>query len=193
MEQPSGTYQGLVAAKSRHAKKGLTIPRLELVAVNMAANLVQNTKEVLKGLPERNVYRWLDSTKALHWIRGNSEYKQFVGNRARKIQEKKVNWRYVPTEENPTDVGSRGGDVSRLRTLWWQALSLLTKPQDWPPNHVTRSTQESKAEEVKQTRALFTQAVGKTGTTSPSMSCSRSTSCGVCCEWVPESGDSHTT
>ena len=162
VEQPSGTNRGLVTAKSRLAKKGLTIPRLELVAGHMAANLVQNVKEVLKGFPVRSVYGWLDSTVALHWIRGNGEYKQFVGNRVRKIQEKEINWRHVPTEENPVDVGSRGGDISRLTALWWQGPSWLAKPQDWPPDLVTTSTQESKAEEVKQTRELFALAVEKT-------------------------------
>ena len=89
VEQPSGTNQGLVTAKSRLANKGLLIPRLEIVAGYMAENLVQNVKEVLKGFPVRSVNIWLDSTVALHWIRGNGECKQFVGNRVRKIQEKK--------------------------------------------------------------------------------------------------------
>ena len=39
----------------------------------MAANLVQNMKEVLKGFPAKSVYGWLDSTVALHWIRGNGD------------------------------------------------------------------------------------------------------------------------
>ena len=116
----------------------------------------------LKGFPVRSVYGCLNSPVALHWIRGNGEYKQFVGNRVRKIQEKQINWRHVPTEENPADVGSRGGDVSRLTALWWQGPSWLAKPQDWPPDLVTTSTQESKAEEVKQTRELFALAVEKT-------------------------------
>ena len=81
----------------------------------------------------------------------------------RKIQEKRINWRHVPTEENPADVGSRGGDVSRLTALWWQGPSRLAEPQDWPPDLVTTSTQESKAEEVKQTRELFSLEVEKTG------------------------------
>ena len=40
VEQPSGTTQGIVCSKSHVAKKNLTIPRLELVAEHMAANLV---------------------------------------------------------------------------------------------------------------------------------------------------------
>ena len=66
VEQPSGMNQGLVTAKSRLSKKGLTIPRLELVSGHMAANLVYNVKEALEGLPVRRVYGWLDSTVALH-------------------------------------------------------------------------------------------------------------------------------
>ena len=53
--QLSGASQGLVTAKSRLAKKELTIPRLELVAGHMAANLVNNVKDALKGLKASTV------------------------------------------------------------------------------------------------------------------------------------------
>ena len=46
--QASGVRKGLVAAKSRLAKKNLTIPRLELVAAHLAANLVDNVRTALK-------------------------------------------------------------------------------------------------------------------------------------------------
>ena len=39
-QQPSGATQGLVVGKARLAKKGLTIPRLELVSAYMTANLI---------------------------------------------------------------------------------------------------------------------------------------------------------
>ena len=63
--QSSGITQGLVTSKSL-AKKGLTTPRLELVAGHMATNLVDNVKEALQGFPIRSVYGWLDSSVALH-------------------------------------------------------------------------------------------------------------------------------
>ena len=95
-QQPSGETQGLVAAKSRLAKKGLTIPRLELVAGHMATNLAHNVKESLQGLPVTSVHCWLDSSVALHWIKGGGDYKQFVNNRVRKIQDKSyIQWRHV--------------------------------------------------------------------------------------------------
>ena len=95
VQQPSGTNQGLLAAKSHLAKKGLTIPRLELVSAHMASNLVANGKDALQDQPIRSVYGWLDSTVALHWIKGGgSMYKQFVANRVSKIREKDyITWR----------------------------------------------------------------------------------------------------
>ena len=79
--QRSGTNQGLVASKARLAKQGLTIPRLELVSAHMAANLAQNVKDAIQGLPVRHIHGWLDSIVALHWIKGGGSYKQFVANR----------------------------------------------------------------------------------------------------------------
>ena len=69
VRQASGTTQGLVAAKSLLAKKNLTIPRLELVLAYMATNLVDNVREALEEFPVCQVFGWLDSTVALHWIR----------------------------------------------------------------------------------------------------------------------------
>ena len=107
VHQASGVTQGLLAAKSRLAKKGLTIPRLELVSAHMAANLAENVKNALQGQPVRSVHGWLDSAVALHWIRGEgSAYKQFVANRVNKIRDKEyIQWRHVGTDQNPADVG----------------------------------------------------------------------------------------
>ena len=41
VKQRSGASVGLIAAKSRLAKKNLTIPRLELVSAHMADNLAE--------------------------------------------------------------------------------------------------------------------------------------------------------
>ena len=100
--QATGLSQGLVTAKSRLAKKGLTIPRLELVSGHMAADLVDNVKEALQGFPVEDIHCWLDSSVALHWIKGGGDYKQFVSNRVRKVQGKKyIQWRHMSTKENP--------------------------------------------------------------------------------------------
>ena len=115
VQQHSVVKQGLLAVKARIAKEGLTIPRLELVAGHMAANLLTNVRDALIGFPVKSLYAWLDSSVALHWIRGSGEYKQFVSNRVRKIREKtEITWRHVPSQENPSDLASRGGLVLSL-------------------------------------------------------------------------------
>ena len=60
--QEKGVNQGLVASRARLAKKGLTIPRLELVSGHMAVNLLSNVSEALEGFPVTVKYCWLDST-----------------------------------------------------------------------------------------------------------------------------------
>ena len=159
VQQESGVRQGLVAAKARLAKQGLTIPRLELVSGHMAANLLTNVHDALSGFPIVSQHAWLDSSVALHWIKGAGEYKQFVGNRVRKIREKEaVVWRHVPTQENPADLASRGGPVNEENVLWWEGPKWLKDPESWPPDIVTTATTESNAE-VKATKELFALAV----------------------------------
>ena len=146
VHQKSGTTQSLVAAKARLAKKGLTIPRLELVAGHMAVNLVDNVRQALAGFPVVSVHCWLDSTVALHWIRGGGQYRQFVANRVRKIGAHDVDsWRYVSTTQNPADLGSRGGSVVDA-TLWWNGPEWLQDRGAWPFNPVTTASPESNVE-----------------------------------------------
>ena len=105
--QASGVSQGLIAAKSRLVKK---IPRLELVSAHVAANLVDNVRTVLEGYPIKAVHGWLDSTVALHWIKGSGSYKQFVASRVRKINAKEfIEWRHVDSERNPAVCQGQSG------------------------------------------------------------------------------------
>ncbi|KAK3716737.1 hypothetical protein QZH41_006308 [Actinostola sp. cb2023] len=146
LRQASGTNQGLVAARSRLSKQGLTIPRLELVAGHMAVNLVTNVSTAIQGFPVSTVHCWLDSTVALHWIQGQGEYKQFVENRVRKIKSHQgVTWRHVPTGDNPADLASRGGGLSDAK-LWWSGPQWLSNTESWPADIVPEPTTESKAE-----------------------------------------------
>ena len=66
VSQKSGTTQGLLTAKSRVTKQGLTIPRLELIAGHMAVNLAVNVRDSLTSLPiDPMIHCWLDSSG--HW------------------------------------------------------------------------------------------------------------------------------
>ena len=120
--QPSMSSQGLIISKSRLSKKGLTIPRLEIISGLMTANLLENVKGVLKHLPIRACYGWLDSAVALYWIEGQGSYKQFVANRVRKIREKEFTvWKHEASEENPADIESRGCHGTKLPPVWSQS------------------------------------------------------------------------
>ena len=75
----------------------------------MAANLVANVQAAISTYP-RTTHCWLDSTVALYWIKGRGEYHQFAANRVHKIQQhEQVTWHHVPNNENPAELGSRGG------------------------------------------------------------------------------------
>ena len=51
VKQPTSVNKGLVTAKARLAKQGLTIPRRELVLGHMAVNLLSNVQDALQGFP----------------------------------------------------------------------------------------------------------------------------------------------
>ena len=144
--QPSGVNLGLVTAKARLAKQGLSIPPLELVSGHMAINMITNTRDALEGFPVGEMYCWLDSTVALHLLRGAGNYKQFVSNRVSKIQQhSNVQWRHMTSQENTVDLGSRGGNVQG-EELWWRGHKWLAEKESWPRDIVTNSTPESQAE-----------------------------------------------
>ncbi|XP_048580704.1 uncharacterized protein LOC116619237 isoform X2 [Nematostella vectensis] len=158
--QESGVNQGLVAAKARLAKQGLTIPRLELVAGHMAVNLINNVKGTLDGLPVSGLHCWLDSTVALYWINNQGDYKQFVSNRVHKINSHQdVSWHHVPTKDNPADLGSRGGSVVNA-DMWWKGPEWLSEPGCWPEGIVLEQSVESKAE-AKLVRQVLSLAVAE--------------------------------
>ncbi|XP_044179547.1 uncharacterized protein LOC122961023 [Acropora millepora] len=117
VSQPSRVTQGIVAAKARLAKQGLTYC----------------------GSP-------------LDYIRGNGEYKQFVNNRVQKKEW--IKWRYVPTKENPADLGSRGGQINQENSLWWYGPVWLFNPSAWPADVARTSTPES-LNEAKTIKEVF--------------------------------------
>ncbi|UYV62250.1 K02A2.6-like [Cordylochernes scorpioides] len=59
------------------------------------------------------------------WIKRDNQLGTFVGNRVKEIcrLSDPGDWRYVPSECNPTDLPSRGCSLSRLmQSRWWERL-----------------------------------------------------------------------
>ena len=113
----------------------------------MSVNLLDNAKKALTGYPIDQLVAWTDSSNALHCIRGNDNYKQFVKNRADKIREKKeIAWRYVNTNEILADIGSRGMSVAKIGELRWKGPGWLRDSDNWSSNIKTKATAETEKE-----------------------------------------------
>ncbi|CAB4027597.1 Pro-Pol poly, partial [Paramuricea clavata] len=119
VEHSTETVKGLLTAKARISKRNTSIPRLELIGGQMAANMATNVCKALKQLPIASITIWMDSTVALFWILNPARsWKTFVANRVRKIasitSELDIKWKYCPSKENVADLGSRGASINRM-------------------------------------------------------------------------------
>ena len=149
-DNQSGAH--LVTAKTRlpPIKKEMTIPRLELTAARIAARLLKTVRETLKNWEPEELVLWSDSSTVLHWLENRGQYRQFVQRRVDEIQEltKDVKLKYVPTAENPADLGTRGLSPQQLEQnkLWWNGPEFLVSG-NYPHQPQMIETEESKAEE----------------------------------------------
>ena len=57
-----------------------------------------------------------------------------------------MNWKYVPTKQNPADLGSRGCDVGKLRQNWWEGPAWLRDRNSWPDQPMIESSEEPEIE-----------------------------------------------
>lgn len=150
------TFVKLIASKTRVAPiKELTIPRLELMAARILAQLMHAVKKALEfEYTFKGTRFWTDSKTVLCWIRNPGDWKQFVQHRVTEISKlsSKHDWGHCPGKENPADLGSRGVLISELKnsSLWWFGPEWLKgKPCEWPSINKVIPTLESKVEEKK--------------------------------------------
>lgn len=149
----------LLCAKSKVTSlKPTTVPRLELCAALLAARLCNTVKESIRYEFDRIIH-WCDSTTVLAWLTGNpNKLKTFVANRVGEIVEttKPSSWRYVPTDQNPADLISRGASAAQLTksSLWWNGPSFLTQDQSKWPSLNTSQVKFHDLPEVKATVSL---------------------------------------
>ncbi|XP_054284249.1 uncharacterized protein LOC129001099 [Macrosteles quadrilineatus] len=139
--QPNGEVTTrMVLSKTRVAPlKKVTLPRLELCAAHLLAQLVNFCCSSFKPLISLNqCYLWCDSSVTLTWLQTPSyRLKTFVANRVAQTQELVPYhcWRYIPSKENPADCASRCILATELvsHPLWWSGPSWLSlPPSNWP-------------------------------------------------------------
>ncbi|GBM52954.1 hypothetical protein AVEN_111308-1 [Araneus ventricosus] len=100
----------------------------------------------------RTVLSWLSSPPR--------NWKPFIANRTSEIFDfiPWNSWRYVPTKENPADIGSRGVSPKDLPDcrLWWEGSTWLSSPEaDWPKQPVLKDSDHHVLKERKKSTFVF--------------------------------------
>ena len=149
----------LLCSKSRVAPiKTQTIPRLELCAALLAAELMTRVRSDM-GHEDKATYYWSDSQIVLAWLHNHpGKLPVFIAHRVVKILRLTIadQWRHVPSKQNPADVLSRGVRARELSScnMWWFGPIFLYQPQAlWPAPFQREHSEEKKT----QTTALATQ------------------------------------
>ncbi|XP_075162898.1 uncharacterized protein LOC142235533 [Haematobia irritans] len=140
-ESVDGVVVNILQAKSKVTPiKTVTIPRLELCAAALSVKLAERVKRSLRDIEIDTICYWSDSSTVLSWIRKSpSTWSVYVANRVAEIQRlsNPLDWRYIPSAQNPADCASRGiGPNDLLESkIWWNGPEFLLKPESfWPQN-----------------------------------------------------------
>ncbi|XP_077974753.1 uncharacterized protein LOC144430616 [Styela clava] len=115
-------------------KQPLTIPRLELIAAVVAAELANSILQELDHTVDSVIY-WSDSMSVIQMINNRSErFKTFVANRINTIPllSKPHQWHHVESKLNPADIASRGLMPDKLNKagIWFKGPQFIWGSED---------------------------------------------------------------
>ena len=137
---PKGDTRFVVAKGKIVPKKGgpgNTIPKLELTAMKIAANLVVFCQKALEVPSDNRVIIWCDAQAVLSWVSDANLDNTFVHERVKQIRElcPTAEVRYVDTKNNPADIITREQKSPKdfLDNInWWQGPRWLLAEENWP-------------------------------------------------------------
>ena len=127
----------LVMSKAKVTpKKTVTVPRLELAAAVLATQISGFLQRNL-DIPELQHHYWCDSRVVLGYIRNNTRrFHVYVANRVQTITNRITpnQWHFIPTDQNPSDLASRGSHVEELidNDLWWHGPPFMSSLTELP-------------------------------------------------------------
>ena len=129
----------LVFSKNRLSlMKGISIPRLELLALIIGVRATQYVQEELQ-LPIQQKIIWTDSKCVLYWLKTSKILSVFVANRFAEIKQAKgIEIRYLSSEENIADLATRACILQELlyNQRWWKGPEWLNLSKDRWPNEL---------------------------------------------------------
>ncbi|GFX96286.1 DUF5641 domain-containing protein [Trichonephila clavipes] len=107
-----------------------------------------------------NIYAWTDSQVVLSWLSSPPRNRQpFVANRTSEILDiiPCKQWRYVPSKENPADLGSRGMSPKDLPycSLWWEGSQWLSTEEAWPKQQTIKDKRDIEKSVIIETKRTF--------------------------------------
>ena len=121
-------FVSLVCGSSRVIPKGtsikgqLSIPRAELCAAELLAKRVQIVENDIKIENLLPTQYYTDSEDVLAWINNTKDgSKRYVSNRRQTICKlsKASQWQYIPTRNNPADIGTRPKSIKEVQNSEW--------------------------------------------------------------------------
>lgn len=122
---------------------GITIPKAELLAIEIGSRIQRYIRDSLPNLNIRESIIWSDSKVALMWTLSDTTTNVFVKNRCKKINETmqlhpNTSLFYVSTDINPADIASRGCNIYEFEDYkqWIEGPDFLRmNDDDWNENY----------------------------------------------------------
>lgn len=119
-----------------------TVPRIELASAKLSVELCQKVQSEL-GLKLNSIHYYTDSVTVLRYLcNESSRFHRFVDNKVCFIRSFSTpeQWYYVPSEQNPADIASRGSKVEKLKhsELWHKGPKFLTNEDLFPSQSFSR-------------------------------------------------------